>query len=399
MNYEDDVIEDLETSDLVVDAIYASGSKGIGKANEVIHRLLPGISNSGGFRTAKKGANGRVVVLFSSTRHPDWPDELDPYRGTYTYFGDNRTPGKSLHDTSRSGNKTLREAFELSSGNATDRQQSPVFLVFEKANEKGFDIKFRGLAVPGTPENRARSTDLVAIWRTYGGKRFQNYKATFTILDCPVIDGRWMREVITGSATLNDDLRVPAALNDWFNEGKYTPLTSQEVRKGRSRDLQLPATKTGEEVIACIRSFCGEDNHFFEAVAAKIWEMSAAEPIEYQLTQRSRDGGRDATGDFFIGPNSDRIRLSFVLEAKNYSPTNSVGVKEMARLISRIRHREFGVIVTTSYVADQAYHEVRSDEHPIVIISGRDIVEILARNQITTTVDCVNWLRTLVDPR
>jgi Restriction endonuclease len=42
---------------------------------------------------------------------------------------------------------------------------------------------------------------------------------------------------------------------------------------------------------------------------------------------------------------------------------NSVGVKELARLISRIKHREFGVLVTTSYVNEQAYREVRDDGH------------------------------------
>ncbi len=35
MNYEDGVIEDLETSDLVVDAIYAHGSAGIGGDNSL----------------------------------------------------------------------------------------------------------------------------------------------------------------------------------------------------------------------------------------------------------------------------------------------------------------------------------------------------------------------------
>jgi hypothetical protein len=46
-------------------------------------------------------------------------------------------------------------------------------------------------------------------------------------------------------------------------------------------------------------------------------------------------------------------------------------------LISRIRHRQFGVLVTTSVIARQAYTEVRDDRHPIVLISGRDIAEVL----------------------
>jgi hypothetical protein len=59
-------------------------------------------------------------------------------------------------------------------------------------------------------------------------------------------------------------------------------------------------------------------------------------------------------------------------------------VKEVSRLISRIRHRQFGVLVTTSVVARQAYEEVREDRHPIIFICGRDIAEILLRNGYST---------------
>jgi len=56
---------------------------------------------------------------------------------------------------------------------------------------------------------------------------------------------------------------------------------------------------------------------------------------------------------------------------------NSVGVRDMSRLISRIRHRMFGVFVTTSHFDRQAYDEVRTDGHPIILISSRDLVETL----------------------
>jgi hypothetical protein len=46
----------------------------------------------------------RLVVLYTSGAEPDWPDELDPYTGTFTYFGDNRSPGRELHDTWKRGN-------------------------------------------------------------------------------------------------------------------------------------------------------------------------------------------------------------------------------------------------------------------------------------------------------
>jgi Restriction endonuclease len=118
------------------------------------------------------------------------------------------------------------------------------------------------------------------------------------------------------------------------------------------------------------------DPHDFEACAAAIWRLHA-ERIEYTMTRPSRDGGRDAIGELRVGPESDPVRLDFVLEAKCYDMGHAVGVRELSRLISRIRNRMFGVLVTTSYLHEQAYQELKADGHPIVVIAARDIVEIL----------------------
>ena len=55
----------------------------------------------------------------------------------------------------------------------------------------------------------------------------------------------------------------------------------------------------------------------------------------------------------------------------------------MSRLISRLRYRQFGIMVTTSYVAQQAYEEVGEDRQPILIVTATDIAATLRRNQIT----------------
>ena len=56
----------------------------------------------------------------------------------------------------------------------------------------------------------------------------------------------------------------------------------------------------------------------------------------------------------------------------------------MSRLISRIRYRQFGVLITTSYVDSQAYQEVVEDGHPILVVSATDIARILRVNSITS---------------
>lgn len=92
--------------------------------------------------------------------------------------------------------------------------------------------------------------------------------------------------------------------------------------------------------------------------------------------------------------------MDFALEAKCYSPriggseANTVGVKEISRLISRLRHRQFGVLVTTSAIARQGYEEVREDRHPIIFFAGKDITEILIQNDLNSPEKVQDWLST-----
>lgn len=118
---------------------------------------------------------------------------------------------------------------------------------------------------------------------------------------------------------------------------------------------------------------------------------------DFSLTRPWRDGGRDALGFYVIGSGSKAnypLRIDCALEAKCYSKENSVGVKEMSRLISRIRYRQFGVMMTTSYVHKQAYEEVITDGHPILIVSASDIAQILRSNAIMSD-NIQEWLDSL----
>jgi hypothetical protein len=118
---------------------------------------------------------------------------------------------------------------------------------------------------------------------------------------------------------------------------------------------------------------------------------------EIDVTRPSRDGGRDAIGKFRIGREHCRVDVEFALEAKCYAVSNSVGIKETARLISRLRHRQFGLLVTTSFVNQQAYRELIEDDHPVVVVSGGDIVEILRRAGISNAGGLESWCRSFTN--
>src|SRR5207249_4406171 len=73
------------------------------------------------------------------------PDFIDIYTGVFTYFGDNKRPGRALHDTQRHGNELLRSCFATLHDAPDQRVKIPPFLVFTKG-DKGRNVIFRGLA-------------------------------------------------------------------------------------------------------------------------------------------------------------------------------------------------------------------------------------------------------------
>jgi len=133
----------------------------------------------------------------------------------------------------------------------------------------------------------------------------------------------------------------------------------------------------------------------FENFAAAMWVQSDPKVAQVEVTRPSRDGGRDAVGEYCLGPAQDPVRLQFALEAKCLDPTGGgVDVKMVSRLISRIKHREFGILVTTAHIGAQPYREVREDGHPIIFLTGRDLVEILKRMGLNSRSSLQTYLTT-----
>ncbi|MGC4938027.1 restriction endonuclease [Kribbella sp. DT2] len=378
----------LPSADLIVDAVYAGGTARTA-GDDALARLLP-VGNQGGFRPKGSPREGTVLVaaLYTSGTEVDWPDVLDAQTGVFTYFGDNRQPGRELHQTQRGGNLLLRDVFEWSHGTAADRRRVPPFLLFHKA-VPGRSTAFNGLLAPGA-EALTSDDDLVAIWRSTGGQRFQNYRARFTVLDVGHISRAWITDVLAGHAYESE--HCPAAWRAWVDGRVYTPLEAPATTTMRSKGQQLPDDAAGQAMLAEIRNRFKDREHDFEPVAVELWRLVAPATGRCDVTRPSRDGGRDAVGEYVLGPSSDPITLDFALEAKCYSPTTPVGVRDVARLISRIRHREFGVFVTTSYIAAQAYSEVRGDGHPIALICGQDIVDALKAHGFTDASSVRGWL-------
>lgn len=375
---------EIDVSDAIVGAVYEGEQT---KRNEPISRLLgPGVANSRGFRKcyridAPRARRGRrsvpsdlaFVAIYTSGRDLDWPDSFDDATGVFTYFGDNKRPGRELHDTDKGGNWLLRDVWEgLAIGELT-RENVPPFLVFKHASARQ-DVEFVGLGVPGAM-GVPLDDCLVALWRSTGGKPFQNYRALMTILDCGTVSRQWVADLKEGRSISGN---APLAWRSWVRTGKYKPrITLPTIEYRRPAD-QLPQNTSEARVIETIRRYYAANPFGFERFAAAlVVMMEPGRVTDISVTRPRRDGGRDAIGTYRIGFGADPVNAEFAVEAKCVG--GAVGVRDVARLISRIRHRQFGVLVTTSYVAEQAYREIKDDGHPVAILAGHDIAEALIR--------------------
>lgn len=387
--------DQLESSDLYVDAVY-EGGKASDLSSEVLHRLLPKCGTSGGFRKVRNesGTAFAYVVLYTSMEELEWPDYLDPETGIFRYYGDNRKPGRLLTETKFKGNKLLEDVFNRLNGNG-DLKDIPPFLIFKKTGEKR-NVQFLGLAVPGNPKI-SPDRDLVAFWRTAKGERFQNYEAYFTVLDTGDIpvSRKWLQSRITDIEY--SDQYAPDVWRAFQKSGRngIRALQAPRLFNIPTKMDQMQCNEVGRNCLNAIREHYKSFNQGFEMCAINIAKMMDNNFQKFDLTRPWRDGGRDAIGIYAIQTGSAinyPLHMECALEAKCYGIHTGVGVKEMSRLISRIRYRQFGIMVTTSYVDKQAYSEVVEDGHPILIVTAADIARILINNAINQK-NIDDWLR------
>jgi len=389
--------DELSNSNLYIDAIYEGGKVG-NLGDDPITKIFP-VGNQGGFRMAGTENQIKYLVLYTSREDSEWPDNLDTETGVFKYYGDNKKPGNDLHSTKKKGNVILKNLFDSLHSQLNPRLNIPPIFVFEKALTKtssSRSVRFLGLCVPGTIYHESNE-DLIAVWKTTNMLRFQNYAAFFTILNIPQISRAWINDLNSGNRFTSN---TPPEYKSFIEKGKYKPLFSEKTVSIRNITEQIPIETNQVKILNIVFNYFSNDSRLFEFFAADVFMMSNTNIIIDEITRGVKDGGRDAIGRLKIGLDIDPIYSEFSLEAKCYNPgingskINTVGVKETSRLISRIRNRQFGVLVTTSAIASDAYKEVRKDEHPIIFISGIDIVKILIDRDINTVDKITYYLET-----
>ncbi|WP_276682443.1 hypothetical protein [Empedobacter brevis] len=176
--------ESLKDSDLIKGATY-KGGRIPNLSSEPISKLLP-IGNQSGIRFSGSSISPKLIVLYTTFKDNDWPDEL--ISNKVIYYGDNKSPGKEIHDLP--GNQVLRSIFN----NFYLKKEYPLILLFSKGLE-GFDRIFHGILRPGY-NGLNEMEDLIAVWKTKNEERFQNYKAVFTLLPTEIVKRDYIESLI-----------------------------------------------------------------------------------------------------------------------------------------------------------------------------------------------------------
>ena len=378
----------LRNCDLHLDEVYEGGKQG-NAGDDVISKIFKTYV-AGGFRTSGSSKPFRInyCILYSDLKNTDWPDSIDIYNGMFIYFGDNKSPGDILK-TKHKGNLILEESFKLEL--KKERKNIPPFFIFTK--ESGQNRKFRGLAVPGHPRINIADS-LVAQWNIKDGKRYQNYKAIFSILSVNEIKRNWIENLLKDRTSIID---APKEWVNWVQNKKYKILEVPSKKLIRTKAEQLPSNSSDEKILKVIYDHFNKNKkgaEQFEYFSGEIIKLMDQNIGEIDITRFTRDGGRDGIGYYDIGKDKSRsLKIDFAIEAKRYNLNSGVGIKDTKRLISRLRHRQFGILISTSYVSKQAYEEIVADAHPILIISGIDLVLIVKDKIARTPKDLSEYLK------
>lgn len=396
--------EERKQWNLEIDAVYCA-DKALSKtlAGEVLSKVFYGIGNAGGFRISGPISKPRYIVIYTSGDDIYWRDEVDNTLGVLLYYGDNRTPGKDLHDTKKGGNRILRDVFMMAASDDVEvRKGMPPIFVFKKYNNSR-DMQFIGLAVPGI-KGKAKKDWLTAVWGcNKEGNRFLNYKAFFTILDTSKgykdevgsnISLAWLNDIDSGNTF--DSEYVPSVWKNYVSKLEYHPLMCKTEKYVKSKDEQLPKDKEALKMLEVIHDyFINKDNGYsFEPFANDLVRGIDENVVDIETTRGYKDGGFDGIGTYELFKNTqNKVLVDFYVQAKCYSLSNGLGVKDTARVISRIKDRQFGIIVTTSYIGPDAFRELLEDGHPVIVITGKTIIDYLKDKEEIYDVEMLNkWL-------
>ena len=150
------------------------------------------------------------------------------------------------------------------------KKKIPPIFIFIKEGKKGRDYRFRGLAVPGNPIF-SQTEDLVSVWKSKNGQRFQNYKAIFSVLSVDKISREWITDIQQGNTFSKN---CPDVWKKWIETGNYKILKATDEKKIKTKEEQMPQDLLGKQLLKIIYEYFSKVKNVydFEIFAGKIFK-------------------------------------------------------------------------------------------------------------------------------
>lgn len=327
-----------------------------------------------------------------------WHDEIDPRNGFVRYYGDNK-PGLRQNPDQTSGNRAILDQFDLSASNLPeDRQRACPLLFFESViqnnRSKGYR-RFRGVGLVDRAER------VVQVDRH--GRPFVNYRYDCALISLAaennLLDWTWIAARRDPSKTLTESSAfAPSAWRRWVERGsdsldqvRQRLLTYRTLTEADQRPV--PGSTADSALRATLDFYADLPKSRFEAVAERVAQASFEHAGLYRLGWVSRgsgDRGIDFVGRLDLGGSAVPLRIVVAGQAK--CEAGASGVADLSRLAAKLNRGWVGVFVTTGYFSLPAQRELQDDGYPILLIAGRQVGEVIARESIQAGVSVKSYL-------
>jgi hypothetical protein len=320
-----------------------------------------------------------------------WHDEFDLDHGQVRNYGDHKPSTVGLPGVTP-GNRALLEEWHFHSGTTQlERQRAAPLLVFRaksvnvegRTRHQGF-VEFCGVALIERLEHIVQRDP-------QSGRSFPNIVLDLAVveaLDGDVIDLRWIDDRRDGSLSAEQALRfAPPSWKKWVKQGRSSiPGIRRRVLSSRvkTKDQQLPERGSqSASDLQTIYDFYSGRKHAFELlasrVAGEILRRSGGSYSPGWLTRSGGDGGVDFVGRLDVGSLGANTPVVVLGQAKCVSPDSSISPDQVARVVARLRRGWIGVFVTTGSFSKQAQIEVVDDQYPLILVSGRELAQEVAK--------------------
>jgi hypothetical protein len=314
-----------------------------------------------------------------------WHDEVDPRNGFVRYYGDNK-PGLSQPPDNTTGNRAVLAEFDLFGSNRVmDRMRAAPLLFFEnvaqESRSKGYR-RFRGVGVVDRVER------VIQVDRHE--QPFVNYRFDCTLLTLKHENNElawdWIALRRDPTKTLEETLgRAPAAWRKWVERGgealdsvRQQLLTYRMISEADQRPI--PGSREAALLQEIMNFYAGSRKSRFEALAERVAQLALGANGAYRLgwvTKASADRGIDFVGRLDLGTDVGPLRVVVAGQAKCQLGGSSPA--DISRLASKLARGWVGIFVTTGHFSQQAQMELQDDGYPILLIDGRRVSELIAR--------------------